>query len=101
MIRPYGNSFLFQCLQAHTAADVPDVPAALRYSVHMIHLSSMKEQTEVALADLICQAWGEPLELVSAEGAEERVILSDLLYESEFGNPFFCEVHPHVTHDQS
>ncbi len=60
------------------------------------NLSSMKEQTEVALADLICQAWGEPLELVSAEGAEERVILSDLLYESEFGNPFFCEVQDTV-----
>lgn len=60
------------------------------------NLSSMKEQTEVALADLICQVWGEPLELVSAEGEEDRVILSDILYESEFGNPFFCEVQDTV-----
>lgn len=60
------------------------------------NLSSMKEQTEVTLADLICQAWGEPLELVAAEGDEDRVILSDILYESEFGNPFFCEVQDTV-----
>lgn len=60
------------------------------------NLSSMREITEVALADMICQAWGEPLELISVAGEENRVVLSDSLYESEFGNPFFCEVQDTV-----
>lgn len=57
----------------------------------LYNLSSMREQTELSLAEMICQAWGEPLELISTAGQEDRVILSDAVYESEFGNPFFCE----------
>ena len=60
------------------------------------NLSSMREQTELPLAEMICQAWGEPLELIPVQGEEDRVILSDILYESEFGNPFFCEVQDTV-----
>lgn len=63
----------------------------------LYNLSSMREMTETSLADMICQAWGEPLELIPVQGGEEdRVILSDILYESEFGNPFFCEVQDTV-----
>lgn len=37
------------------------------------------------------------MELIPVQGGEEeRVILSDILYESEFGNPFFCEVQDTV-----
>lgn len=61
-----------------------------RYSIY--NLSSMREMTETSLADMICQVWGEPLELIPVQGQENRVILSHALYESEFGNPFFCEV---------
>lgn len=57
----------------------------------LYNLSSMREQTDLSLAEMICQAWGEPLELISTAGQEDRVILSDAVYESEFGNPFFCE----------
>lgn len=60
------------------------------------NLSSMIEQTEVTLAEMICQAWGDPLELIPVQEQEDRVILSDILYESEFGNPFFCEVQDTV-----
>ena len=60
------------------------------------NLSSMREMTETSLADMICQVWGEPLELIPVQGEENRVILSDALYESEFGNPFFCEVQDTV-----
>lgn len=60
------------------------------------NLSSMRELTETSLADMICQVWGEPLELIPVQGPESRVILSDTLYESEFGNPFFCEVQDTV-----
>lgn len=56
------------------------------------NLSSMREMTETSLADMICQVWGEPLELIPVQGQENRVILSNALYESEFGNPVFCEV---------
>ncbi len=62
----------------------------------LYNISSMKDQTERALAEMICQAWGEPLELVSEEGQEDRVILSGAVYESEFGNPFFCELQDTV-----
>lgn len=62
----------------------------------LYNLSSMREQTETSLAEMICQAWGEPLELIPVSGQEERRILSDVLYESEFGNPFFCEVQDTV-----
>lgn len=63
----------------------------------LYNLSSMREQTELSLAEMICQAWGEPLELISTAGQEDRIILSDALYESEFGNPFFCEPQDTVT----
>lgn len=65
-----------------------------RYSVY--NLSSMREMTETSLADMICQVWEEPLELIPVQGQESRVILADTLYESEFGNPFFCEVQDTV-----
>jgi len=61
------------------------------HSGFLYNLSSMREITELSLADMICQAWGEPLELIPVQGEENRQILSDIQYESEFGNPFFCE----------
>lgn len=92
-----GENHTFSLLYVTDAVEFINRLAMCReHKSSIYNLSSMKEQTEAALADLICQAWGEPLELVSAEGAEERVILSDLLYESEFGNPFFCEVQDTV-----
>lgn len=63
-----------------------------RHRSFVYHLSSMQELTESALADMICQAWEEPLERVVWQGQEERVVLSDIGYESEFGNAFFCEM---------
>ncbi|MCM1056207.1 MAG: NAD(P)-dependent oxidoreductase [Firmicutes bacterium] len=60
------------------------------------NLSSMRELTEKELADMICQVWEEPLELIPVQDQESRSILSDALYESEFGNPFFCEVQDTV-----
>lgn len=62
----------------------------------LYNLSSMQELTETSLADMICQVWGEPLELIPVQGQDNRIILSDTLYESEFGNPFFCEVQDTV-----
>ena len=67
-----------------------------KHGSFLYHLSSMKELTEPVLADMICQAWGEPLEqnVLPDTGQEEekdRVILSNNTYESEFGNLFFCE----------
>lgn len=62
----------------------------------LYNLSSMREMTETSLADMICQVWEEPLELIPVQGQENRVILADTLYESEFGNPFFCEVQDTV-----
>lgn len=64
-----------------------------KHGSFLYHLSSMKELTEPVLANMICQAWEEPLEqtVLPEQEEKDRVILSNNTYESEFGNLFFCE----------
>ena len=48
--------------------------------------------TQRELAELIQEAIGEPVVIVDDQPVSERRVLSGRRYESEFGNPFFCEV---------
>lgn len=92
-----GEDRVFSLLYVTDAVEFVSRLAMCQEHMHSIYnLSSMREQTETSLADMICQAWGEPLELIPVQGQESRVILSHTLYESEFGNPFFCEVQDTV-----
>lgn len=92
-----GEDSVFSLLYVTDAVEFISRLAMCQEHMHSIYnMSSMREQTETSLADMICQAWGEPLELIPVQGQEARVILSNNLYESEFGNPFFCEVQDTV-----
>ncbi|MCM1191378.1 MAG: NAD(P)-dependent oxidoreductase [Butyrivibrio sp.] len=92
-----GENHVFSLLYVTDAVEFIHRLAMCReHRSSVYNLSSMRELTETALADMICQVWEEPLELIPVQGQESRAILSDVLYESEFGNPFFCEVQDTV-----
>ncbi len=56
------------------------------------NISSSVEITMGELAQMVQDAMGEEVPVVmSGEGAKNRVVLSNNLFDSEFGNPFFCE----------
>ncbi len=63
-----------------------------RHSIYNISASS--EITQKHLAEIIQEAMGDDvgIEAKTSEDVEERVVLSNLLYDTEFGNPFFCNV---------
>ena len=58
----------------------------------LYHISSPDVMTQRELAEIIRAAMGEPVAIVEEQEIRERRILSGARYESEFGNPFFCQV---------
>lgn len=57
----------------------------------LYHISSPDVMTQRELAELIREAMGEPVEIREGQTVSERRVLSGVRYESEFGNPFFCD----------
>ena len=58
----------------------------------LYHISAPDTMTQRDLAEIIRTAMGEPVGIVEAQEVRERRVLSGRRYESEFGNPFFCQV---------
>lgn len=58
------------------------------------NISASAEITQKQLAEIVQEAMGEGVEIVGekSEAGEKRIVLSNLLFDTEFGNPFFCNV---------
>lgn len=63
-----------------------------KYSVY--NISSSTAITQRQLAETVREFMGEDVTVVSEDPyvGEQRIVLSNLRYDIEFGNPFFCEV---------
>lgn len=60
---------------------------------HFVYnLSSCTQVSEKEIALMVKEAMGQEVELISQETAGTRRILSNQLMDSEFGNPFCCEL---------
>lgn len=70
------------------------VVAAKEHKHSLYNISSSKEITQKQLAELVREIMGNSAEIIVKSGTtgERRIVLSNLLFDSEFGNPFFCEV---------
>lgn len=55
------------------------------------NISSSMEMTEREMAEMIQEAYAGNLNIIESGDAPKRMILSNRLFESEFGNPFFCQ----------
>lgn len=64
-----------------------------KHNRFLYHISSGSEITNRQLAEMIRKEAGEPvIEIEEAEGEETKRVLSGVLYESEFGSSFFCDI---------
>ena len=68
------------------------VAACSEHRRSVYNISSSKELSERQLVSIIGDAMGETVEAVEIGSSPGRRVLSNTLYDSEFGNPFFCEV---------
>lgn len=61
---------------------------------YLYNISSSEEITQRQLAEIVQEAMGNDVHIVGeiSEEGEKRIVLSNLLFDSEFGNPFFCDV---------
>lgn len=68
------------------------VVACKEHHSPVYNISSSAEISERQLASIIQDAMGEPVATIVDAAIPKRCVLSHILYDSEFGNPFFCEV---------
>ena len=68
--------------------------ASNEHEYSLYNISSSAEITQRQLAELVQEAMGEDVEIVTEDAYDEerRIVLSNILFDSEFGNPFFCNV---------
>lgn len=68
------------------------VVACKEHHSPVYNISSSVEISERQLVSIIQDAMGEPVATIVDAATPKRCVLSHTLYDSEFGNPFFCEV---------
>ncbi|MCH5340520.1 MAG: NAD(P)-dependent oxidoreductase [Acetatifactor sp.] len=75
------------------------VVACKEHKHSLYNISASAEITQKQLAEIIQEAMGEGVEIIGekSEAGERRIVLSNLLFDTEFGNPFFCNVKDVVT----
>ncbi|MCM1100009.1 MAG: NAD(P)-dependent oxidoreductase [Clostridium sp.] len=64
---------------------------ATKHNSSLYNISSSAELTEREMAEMVQKAMGYDVRIVAAGSVSKRRILSNRLFESEFGNPFFCD----------
>ena len=69
------------------------VAASREHKAFVYNISSSTEITQRQLAEMVQEAMGNNVTVIGEASAnqEYRVVLSNALFESEFGNPFFCD----------
>lgn len=68
------------------------VAVCAQHKSFVYNISSCTEVSEREIAELIQSHLKNPVDIVVKEGEQRRRILSNRLYDSEFGSPFFCEL---------
>lgn len=70
------------------------VAASREHNSSVYNISSSAVITQRQLAELIREEMGEDVQIRTADEytPQMRIVLSHQMYESEFGNPFFCDV---------
>ena len=68
------------------------VAVCREHKSYLYHISSCSEVSERQIARIIQGYLTKPVDILVQDGEPGRIILSNRLYESEFGNPFFCEL---------
>lgn len=63
-----------------------------RHKSDLYNISSQAVMTQRELAEIIQTAMGAHVAIIEHQSSKKRGVLSGRLYESEFGNPFFCQV---------
>lgn len=63
------------------------------HQYHVYNLASSVEVSELDLAQMVQKAMGWEIEILAREEEGVRRVLSNQLLDSEFGNPFCCEVN--------
>lgn len=70
------------------------VAACKEHRAFLYNISSSSQISQRELAEIIREAMGDgdAIEIAAQESPARRCVLSHTLFDSEFGNPFFCEV---------
>lgn len=63
-----------------------------KHNYNLYHISSMKTMNQLELAEEIKGHMGEKVLIHTHGGPKQNIVLNRQRFESEFGNPFFCEV---------
>lgn len=71
------------------------VAACREHKRFLYNISSPQIYSQWDLAEIVQEAFGEPIAILAEEGTERerRTVLDHSAFESEFGNPYFCDVH--------
>ncbi len=87
------GSSLSLLFEADAIEFVYRVIAAKEHKSALYNISSSRELTQRQLAELVQELMGDSAEIVAEGDAmeEKRIVLSHVLYDSEFGIPFFCQ----------
>ena len=91
----YQEDTSFSLLFVNDAVEFIYRIASCKEHKHSIYnISSSAEITQKQLAEIVQEAMGDGVEITGevSEAGERRIVLSNLLFDTEFGNPFFCNV---------
>ena len=91
----YQEDFTFSLLFLNDAVEFIYRAASCKEHHHSIYnISSSAEITQKQLAEIVQEAMGEGVEIIGekSEAGEKRIVLSNLLFDTDFGNPYFCNV---------
>lgn len=85
------NSSLSVLFERDAVEYIYRMAVAKKHNHSLYNISSSTELTERQLAEMVQKAMGYDVRIVVKGRELKRRILSNRLFESEFGNPFFCD----------
>ncbi len=88
------NQSLSLLYEADAIEFIYRVVACREHKHSLYNISASKEISQRQLAEIVQATMGDDAEIRPEGGtdAPRRIVLSNALFDSEFGNPFFCEV---------
>ncbi len=71
------------------------IGACREHKSSLYNISSSREFSQKELAEIVRDAMGNAAQITAADdfSDSQRIVLSNKLYDSEFGNPFFCDIN--------
>lgn len=87
------NNTLSPLYEADAIEFIYRVVACKEHEHALYNISASKGVTQRQLAEVVQAAMGDSAEIIpEGSDAEKRIVLSNILYDSEFGNPYFCNI---------